>query len=301
MDNKPSKRPIDPALLAFIAVCIIWGSTYLAIRIGVTYMPPLLFAGMRFIIAGSLMFAYVFFRKLQWPTSKAEWRKQAIVGLFLLLGGNGFVVFAEQWITSGSASLLIATTPLFIALIEYFVPGRPRLDLMGWIGLIIGFLGVVYLIFGNQTVTGIDPLGGGLLLMASLLWAAGSVYSKSFKPTGAIYAGIGIQMLAGGTGQIITGILMGELPRFSLHPTGLLAMLYLIIFGSIIGYSSYIYLLQKWPAAKAGTYAYVNPLVAVILGSVILHEPFSITILISTSIILIGVYLVQRSKMKKAA
>jgi drug/metabolite transporter (DMT)-like permease len=299
METKQMKKSIDPALLAFIAVCIIWGSTYLAIRIGVTYMPPLLFAGIRFIISGTIMFGYVYFRKLEWPKDPKEWRKQAIVGLFLLLGGNGFVVFASQWVTSGSTSILIATTPLFMALIEYFIPNRPRLDLVGWIGLMIGFLGVIYLIFGKQQVTGIDPLGGGLILLASLCWAAGSVYSKSFKTTGSIYAGIGIQMLAGGTGQILTGLLTGEAARFTLHPSGLLAMLYLIVFGSIIGYSSYIYVLQKWPAAKAGTYAYVNPLVAVFLGFMILQEPFTITILISGAIILVGVYLVQRAKYQK--
>lgn len=292
------KIKIDSVVLAYLVVCLVWGSTYLAISIGVAHMPPLLFAGTRFIIASVLMFSFVAIKRYPWPTSPIEWRNQAIVGLLLLLGGNGFVVLAQQWISSGSASIMVATSPLFMALIEYFIPNRPRLDFSGWIGLFVGFMGVVYLVFSGKGDTGIDPLGGFFMVLAAFSWALGSTYSKGFKTTGSIYAGIGIQMLAGGCGQIIVGLTLGEASRFTLHPTGLMAMLYLILFGSIVGYSSYIYVLQKWPAAKAGSYAYINPLVAVLLGSLILNEPFTLNIVIGASIILLGVFLVQRSKTK---
>lgn len=302
MSNNPTPKvgrtDDQKALLAFIAVCILWGSTYLAIRIGVQHMPPMLFAGIRFIISGSLMFAYVIWRKLPLPQSSNEVIKQAIVGLFLLFGGNGLIVWAEQWVASGSTSLIVATVPLFMALIELLVPNRPRIDWLGWLGLFIGFAGVAYLILSEQQTTGVDLFGGTLVLLGALSWAFGSVYSKGFKTTGSIYAGIGVQMLAAGCALSLTGLSIGEAAHFQPNQTGLLAMLYLIVFGSIVGYSSYIYLLQKWPAAKAGTYAYINPVVAVFLGAVILGEPLSVNVAISTAIILSGVYLVQRSKMK---
>lgn len=286
------------ALAAYIAVCILWGSTYLAIRIGVAVMPPMLFAGIRFLIAGSILMAFVRFKKLSFPQTRKEIINQSIVGAFLLLGGNGLVVWAEQWISSGSASLIVAVCPLFMALIELFIPGRQRIDWKGWIGLLIGFSGVAYLVLGKSGATGIDLAGGAVMLAASLFWAFGSVYSKGFKTTGSIYAGIGVQMLAGGILLTFVGLVLGEASRFTLNPEGLMSMAYLIVFGSLIGYSSYIYLLQKWPAAKAGTYSYVNPIVAVLLGSLILGEPLTLEIFISAGIILLGVYVVQTSKIR---
>lgn len=283
-------------IAAYVAVCVLWGSTYLAIRIGVSDFPPELFAGIRFTITGILMLLFVKLRGLAFPENVATIRNQAIVGLFLLLGGNGLVVFAEQWVHSGVASLLVATVPLFMALIELFIPGRPRIDFKGWIGLLIGFAGVALLVFSNSHTGSVDIKGAALLMAASLCWAIGSVYSKSFKPTGSLFGNIGIQMLAGGLGLTTTGLLLGEASRLQFTPKAAWAMLYLIFFGSILGYSSYVYVLQKWPAAKAGTYAYVNPPVAVLLGAVVLGEPFSLSILTSTIVILLGVLMVQLSK-----
>lgn len=286
----------NKVVAAYLAVCILWGSTYLAIRIGVSDFPPELFAGIRFIIAGALMLLYTGFKGLALPKDINSIRNQAIVGSFLLLGGNGLVVFAEQWVNSGVASLLVATVPLFMALIELFIPGRPKMDFKGWIGLMIGFAGVALLVFSNSHTGSIDIKGAVLLMVASLSWAIGSVYSKSFKPTGSMFGNIGIQMLAGGIGLTITGLLLGEASHLQFSPKALGAMLYLILFGSMLGYSSYVYVLQKWPAAKAGTYAYVNPPVAVLLGTVVLDEPFSLSILASTVVILLGVLMVQLSK-----
>lgn len=290
------KNEESKVIAAYIAVCMLWGSTYLAIRIGVSAFPPELFGGVRFVIAGALMLLFARLRGLEFPTNMKSIRDQSIVGLFLLLGGNGLIVWAEQWVHSGVTSLLVATIPLFMAVIELFIPGRPRIDFKGWLGLIIGFSGVAILVLSNSGESSLDIKGAIAILLAAFLWATGSVYSKGFKPTGSVVSNIGIQMLAGGIGLLIVGISIGELSRVSLSAKGIAALLYLIVFGSWIGYSSYIYVLQKWPAAKAGTYAYVNPPVAFLLGALVLGEPFTITVLFSTVIILVGVLLVQLSK-----
>lgn len=290
------KNEESKVIAAYIAVCIIWGSTYLAIRIGVSAFPPELFAGIRFFIAGALMLLYARLKGLEFPSDIISIRNQSIVGLFLLLGGNGMVVWAEQFVHSGAASLIVATVPLFMAIIELFIPGRPRIAFKGWLGLLIGFSGVAMLVLKDSGGGSIDIKGAAALLLGSFLWAVGSVYSKGFKPTGSVVANIGIQMLAGGTGLLAAGMLLGELPQVSISAKGIGALLYLIVFGSWLGYSSYIYVLQKWPAAKAGTYAYVNPPVAVFLGALVLGEPFNLTVLFSTIVILAGVLLVQLSK-----
>jgi drug/metabolite transporter (DMT)-like permease len=284
--------------IAYLAVCILWGSTYLAIRIGVSEFPPALFAGIRFLVAGSLMLAYSVYKGLKLPKNFSETMRISVVGLFLLLGGNGCVVLAETRVNSGVASLLIATVPLFMALIELFLPGRPRLNLKGWLGLLIGFGGVALLAFPNSRGSSGSIFGMVLLLMGAFSWAMGSVYSKSFKATASIIPNIAIQMLAGGMGLFIVGTCFGELPKLHVTSKGIGAIVYLILFGSIIGYSCYVYILQKWPAAKAGTYAYVNPLVAVLLGALVLNEPLSIGVVMSTAVILGGVILVQTSKTK---
>lgn len=291
-----AKREETTVIMAYIAVCILWGSTYLAIRIGVSDFPPALFAGIRFLIAGSLVLLFAYFKGYKFPEDLIGVRRQAVVGLFLLLGGNGLVVWAEQWVYSGATALLLAAVPLFNAILERFLPNGPRIDLKGWLGLLLGFFGVALLVLKGSEMNIIDVSGGIILLMAALSWSLGSVYSKTFKSSGTTVANIGLQMLAGGIGLTIVGLLMGEAGNIHLSSKGLGALAYLIFFGSILGYSSYIYLLQRWPASKAGTYAYVNPVVGVILGAVVLGEPVSPNVFISAVIILGGVLLVQLSK-----
>jgi drug/metabolite transporter (DMT)-like permease len=287
------------AIMAYLAVCFFWGSTYLAIRIGVQDSPPLIFAGIRFIIAGSMMLGYCKLKGYGMPKEKADIINMAVVGLLMLLCGNGFVVYAEQWVSSGIASLMIATVPLFMAIIEFFFLRTVKMDLKSISGLLLGFGGVAYLILGNTDSVVIDLKGFVVLMLASLFWAAGSVYSKVIKFKGHIFANIGTQMLAGGVGLILVSLIKGEFTELHFTQNSLLALLYLIVFGSFVGYSSYIYILQKWSAAKAGTYAYVNPIVAIILGALLLHEPISISIVISMIIVITGIILVQSSKAEK--
>lgn len=283
-------------LFSYLAVCIFWGSTYLAIRIGVQDFPPMLFAGIRFLIAGGVMLGFAAVKRMAFPERLQDYRDFSIVGLFLLLGGNGLVVYAEQWVHSGITALLVATMPLFMALIEFFLSKDQRLSLKGWLGLLVGFGGVCWLVLSKDLSDAVDPVGAGLLLLACFLWAAGSVYSKKVKATGSVVSHIGIQMLAGGISLTAIGLATGEAGRIVLTARGLGSMAYLIVFGSIVGYSCFVYLLQKWPAARVGTYAYVNPVVAVLLGAVVLNEKLTPSVGVATVIILSGVLLVQTAK-----
>ena len=294
--NNIFKNEKARVLLAYIAVCILWGSTYLAIRIGVSDFPPTIFAGIRFLIAGSLMLVFAIFKGLKLPNKTSDVIKVSAVGLFLLLGGNGCVVWAETWVHSGMASLLIATVPLFMAIIELSLPGTSKIDLKEWLGLLVGFGGVSLLVFSNSTTGSIDLKGALVLLIGAFLWAIGSVYSKRFTASGGVISHIAVQMLAGGLGLMLTGTILGELTKIHFTSKSLGALTYLIFFGSIIGYSCYIYILKKWPTAKAGTYAYVNPPVAVLLGAIILGEQVSFKVILSAAIILFGVVLVQTSR-----
>lgn len=284
------------ALIAYLAVCFFWGSTYLAIRVGVQDSPPLLFAGIRFIIAGALMLGYCKLIGYRLPKEKADITNMAITGLLMLLCGNGLVVFAEQWVGSGIASLIIATVPLFMAIIEFLFLRTVKMDIKSISGLLLGFGGVAYLILGDADTSAIDLKGLAVLMFASLFWAAGSVYSKVIKFKGHIFANIGTQMLAGGAGLVLVSLIKGEFAELHFTQNSMLALLYLIVFGSFVGYSCYIYILQKWPAAKAGTYAYVNPIVAIILGALLLKEQISISVVISMVIVIVGIVLVQSSK-----
>jgi drug/metabolite transporter (DMT)-like permease len=286
------------ALLAYLAVCFFWGSTYLAIRVGVKDTPPLLFAGIRFIIAGSMMLGYCRLKGYGLPKERADIINMAIVGLLMLLCGNGLVVYAEQWVSSGIASLIIATVPLFMAIIEFFYLRNVKMDIKTISGLLLGFGGVAYLIMGDVSTAVVDLKGLVTLILASIFWAAGSVHSKAIQFKGHIFANIGTQMLAGGMGLVIVSLIKGELAELHFTQNSILALLYLIIFGSFVGYSSYIYILQKWPAAKAGTYAYVNPIVAIMLGALLLGEPITPSIVLSVIIVIFGIALVQSSKTK---
>ncbi len=287
-------------IAAYIVVCIVWGSTYLGIRIGVSGFPPGLFTGIRNLIAGAIVLIYARLKGLEFPRGREEIRRLATVGGFLLCGCQGLVSWAEQWVHSGIASLIMASAPLLVALIEILVLRESTLDIKGCIGLLIGFGGVATLVVSASGIGSVDLVGSLLLLIAATSWAVGSVYSKSFTASGSMITHIGIQMLAGGVGITVIGLLLGEAARVSFTLRSMLALGYLILFGSILGYSSYIYVLSKWPPTRAATYSYINPLVAVSLGYLILREPITVHTIISTLIILGGVIMVQVSQASRA-
>ena len=283
-------------IMAYLAVCIIWGSTYLGMRIAVSAFPPEIFGGIRFITAGAIMLLFAWIKGHTFPKNSKEVMKISLIGLMLIFGSNGTVMWVEQWVYSGITTLILATTPLFMALIEIFMPGENKVGFMGWVGLLIGFGGVVLLIFSGSGTGGVDVVGGANLLIAvALLWSIGSTYSKHLNPSCSIIPNIGIQMLVGGSAQLTLGIVIGEASKIHFNLKAVWVMAYLILVGSLVGYSCYVYMLQKWPAAKAGTYAYVNPVVAVVLGAVVLGEPVTPGIVLSMVIILGGVIMVQIS------
>ena len=262
------------ALIAYLLVCTVWGSTYLAIRVGVMHLPPMLFAGVRFVIAGALLAGIVLATGDRLPRSLRDWKVLAVTGLFLLLGGNAVVVWAEQHVESGAASVFIAAVPLWAAFFDALWPGGTTV--FTWrvgVGLALGFL-------GSAVLAGVTPgelmnadLSGPVALtLASASWALGTVYSKRNPTDTSPYAASAVQMLAGGVVITALGLALGETSQWRWSAAGMGALAYLVVFGSIVGFTAYAYALRHASATVVGTYAYVNPVVAVLLGWAILNE-----------------------------
>lgn len=285
------------ALVAYLLVCVIWGSTYLAIRVGVTVLPPFLFAGVRFAIAGALLLAVALAAGDTLPRRVAEWRTEAIVGVLLLAGGNAFVVWAEQYTPSGIASIFVVTVALWMAFFDAVIPGGK--GELGWrvvAGLLLGFLGSTLLVGANPAqILHADLRGPIALTCASASWSLGSVYGKRHRVETSPYVGAALQMLAGGGAVILLGSAFGEWSRWHMSPKGAWALAYLVLCGSLIGYSAYSYALHHASATIVGTYAYVNPVIAVVLGALVLAEPVSARTLVAMALILGAVVWIQLS------
>jgi len=288
--DPPLGKPGIPSSLfiwsAMISVYAVWGSTYLAIRLAVETMPPFLMAGVRFLIAGSAL--YLVRRGLgDARPSLIQWRSATVIGLFLLVGGNGGVVWAEQWVPSGIAALLVGTAPLWMILMDMLHPGGRGATRWAMLGVGIGFIGIVILIDPLQSVSAeetIDPVGAGVLVLASFFWSIGSLYSRNAPLPSSPLLGTGMEMFAGGLGLLLLGILTGELGRLSLlsiSRSSWLAWLYLLVFGSWIGFTAYTWLLRSAPTPLVSTYAYVNPVVAVLLGYFFASEPLTLDTVIA--------------------
>ena len=283
------------AYLAWITICIVWGTTYLAIRVGVADLPPMLFAGLRWIIAGVLMTILLNLRHYKLPPLK-DLKHLAIVGILLLGIANGLVVVAEQWLPSGLTALILSTLPFWVVGIEYFLPNRPKINLFIIAGLLLGTSGVV-LIFARDLNIALDLnilLGGLCLLGAVIAWSAGSIYWKYKKSDVRPMMGASLQMLIAGILQTALGLILGEHNSFHLTQNGVFALGYLIVFGSILGYASYIYSITNLPLSLVSTYAYINPIIAILLGWYFLNEPLTITVFIAAVLILLGVAFVKR-------
>lgn len=286
-------------IAAFAAIYIIWGSTYLGIAIAIETMPPYLMAAARFLIGGTLMMGWAFLRGAR-KIELVHWRTALIIGGLLLLGGNGTVTWAEQRLPSGLTALLVATVPLWVAVMNWLRPGGVRPGGIVIVGLALGLAGIAALV-GPANILGqgegIDLIGVGALMIATLAWAAGSLYSRSQHarlPEDAILS-TGMEMLAGGVLLSLMGIITGEPARLDLagiSMRSLIAFLYLVVFGSIVAFTAYIWLLRNVPPARAATYAYVNPVVAVLLGWLINGEELTRNMLIATPLIVVAVVLI---------
>src|SRR6266487_3015735 len=290
--------------LAFLSIYTIWGSTYLAIRFASETFPPFLMAAIRFLIAGSVLYAWTRFRGAPRPT-RANWKAATIVGGLLLLGGNGGVVKAEQVFPSGLTAVLITTVPIWMALVELLRKDRIVPTLHVVLGLILGFGGVVLLVGPGDLAGsgGLNPLWAGVLIFASLSWAIGSVYSrKAFLPRTPLL-GSGMEMLTGGALLLVASLVSLEWVGFqpsNLSVLSLVSFIYLVVFGSLLGFSSYVWLLTKTTTARVSTYAYVNPVVAVFLGYFLAGEQLTLRTLLASSVIVIAVVVITTFKSRQA-
>lgn len=301
----PSSAPARSALIAaFAAIYLIWGSTYLTIRIAVETLPPFLMAATRFLTAGAVLFVLLRWRGAAWPTWQ-QWRDNTLAGTFLLLGGNGLVSWAEQFIPSGVTALLIGACPVFIVLIEWAWPGGHRPTLLTFVGLALGFAGVTWLAapWENAAQGGLPALPLLALVGSMLAWSFGSIYSRHLRQPAPPFVAAAVQMLGGGAALLIAAVLQGDFARFA--PTAVssrswLALSYLIVIGSLVGFSTYVWLIKNSTPARVSTYAYVNPIVAVFLGWVILREPISSRTIIAAGVIVAAVVIITTQKARVA-
>jgi drug/metabolite transporter (DMT)-like permease len=276
-----------PVAVALGTVYVVWGSTYLAIAYVVETLPPFLAAGARFLLAGGVLLAVIVARdgwrrragtgRLTWPRA-VEWRTAIIVGALLLLGGNGMVMVAEQTVPSGIAAVIIATVPIWMSVFDALLTRRaPSLLAVG--GLLVGLAGVAILLLPSEGIDSIDPLGVGALVLATISWAAGSLYARRGPlPRNQLLA-TGMEQFAGGVSLFVVALAVGEVWRIdpgSVSTESLLALAYLVVFGSLVAFTAYVWLLNHVAVTTVATYAYVNPIVAVALGMLFRSEELSL-------------------------
>ena len=301
LDSEPgtaSPAARTPLLLfaAFAAVYLIWGSTYFAIRVGLETFPPLLLAGTRHLLTGLVLYPVLRWKTGIRPTA-AQWRSAALTGCLLLFVGNGGVCWAEQTVPSGITALLVATVSLWLVLVEWLRPGGTRPGARVVAGLVMGFAGLALLV-GPAHLGGSERVhlgGAAILVLASLSWACGSLYSKHSAHPASPFLGVAMQSLSGGAALWIAGLLLGE--SRALHLAGIslrsgVALGYLTVFGSGIGFTAYLYLLKKTTPSRVGTYAFVNPVVALLLGWVFAGEAVTLRTWLAAAVILTAVILV---------
>lgn len=292
-------------VLAFAGIYLIWGSTYLGIRVAVETMPPFLMAGTRFLLAGLLLFAFLKLRSAAWPT-RLQWRANVVIGIFLLLGGNGLVVWAEQVIPSGITALLIGVTPLFMVLTEWAWPGGVRPAPPTMFALLLGFGGVTWLAapWENAAHGGLHPSGIVAILIACVSWSIGSIYSRHAKHGADPFLASAIQMIGGGAALLVAAIFHHDFTRLDLGqitPKAWGAFAYLVCAGSLVGFSTFVWLMKHSTPARVSTYAYVNPVVAVFLGWWLLDEPIGPRTLVASAIIVTAVAIITVQKSRAPA
>lgn len=286
---------------ALITLYIVWGSTYLAIRVAGETIPPFLMAGTRFLLSGLILFIWRRAAGDPLPTL-SQWRSALIIGLLLLMAGNGVLSWAEQRVPSGLASLIIATIPLWMVILNWLIGQGPRPDARVAIGLMVGFAGVLYLFSGSGSSTAVDSaffIGFGACLLAAITWSFGSIYSHRADKPKSVLMGTGIEMLGGALGLFIAGLLAGEWQQLDIahiKPESITGLVYLVLVGSLVGFVSYAWLLRNAPISLVATYAYVNPVVAIALGAWLGQESVGNGMAVASAGILGSVILISSSK-----
>ena len=293
-------------IVAFAALYLIWGSTYLGIRFAIETIPPFLMAGTRFLIAGLIMYAIAWSQGIV-KSSWANWRTSLIIGACLLLGGNGGVTISEKYIGSGLAAVIVAIVPIYIVLLGWASGMAQRPTAAVWVGLVGGFIGVGILLGPSLRFSSNDEhgpaIGMSILLVSSFLWSAGSLYSRAAKHAASPFLTAAQQMICGGILLLLTGALTGEMRRFHPGSVSILSVAsfaYLIIIGAVVGYTAYIWLLRHCDPAKVATYAYVNPIVAVLLGAAFAGETLTMRTLVAAALIIGSVAMVITTQQLRA-
>jgi len=300
--NSPAER--RHALLVglnFAAVYVLWGSTYMAIRAGVRDLPPALMAGSRFLTAGAILLVFLLVRRVPLPP-RAMLGPVALTGLLLLFGGNLLVTMAEITVPSGMAAVIVANLPFFMVVFEALRRGGERINALGLLGIVVGFAGMLILTWPKIRFLPARGLGGmkgeAMLLGANLCWTVGSIYSKHRVRDVAPLMAVALEMLIAGLALVALGLLLGEASRFHPTPRAVLAVAWLVVAGSLFGYSAYMWLLSHVPAVKVSTYAYVNPVIAIGLGALFLGEPIDGHMIVGTLVILGGVAAVDLARVR---
>jgi len=296
--QRPSRFAV---VFAFGLVYFFWGSTYLAIDIAVERIPPALMCGIRFLIAGVFMLAFCGLRGKRILYNARQLAEMAVIGILLLMGGNLTLSFAEQHVASGLAALIIAITPLWFLVLDTLLLGDHHVSTRGKLGLAVGVVGLVVLLWPQLTATtsfGHTELWSSLSLIGgSFSWALGSVLAKKWKsPDVDVFSAMAWEMTAAGLANLLFAAVAGDFSHALWTPRGVGATLYLVVCGSWIGYTAYIWLLGHVPTSKVSTYAYVNPVVAVFLGWLVLHEPIDVYILSGSAVVIASVILVTSAQ-----
>jgi drug/metabolite transporter (DMT)-like permease len=296
-------RPAWKTLLAFAMIYFVWGSTFLAIRVGVREVPPFLLAAMRFLIAGLVLYAWMFAQGERSPSGR-QWMSAFLLAVLIFVLDYGLLFWAEQRVPSGIAAVMMSTIPVFIALLEIIILRTQRLTLNLGFALLIGIAGVAVLMSRSLNLGGapIDGAGAGALIVAAMSWSLSSVLTRKLRLPSSKVMSSGAQMLAGGVLLTFTAAALGEFRNF--HPSAVsrgawLSLLYLIVAGSIIAFTAYVWLIHHESPTKVGTYAYVNPVVAVLLGYFLGGEALSMRTLLGTLFVLISVVVITTTRVKK--
>ncbi|MHB1021332.1 MAG: EamA family transporter [Acidobacteriaceae bacterium] len=298
--SSPHSVPRFQIVIAFLCVYIFWGATYTAASVGVQLVPAFLLAGVRMVIGSSVLLTYCHLRGYQLIWDRRTMARVALVGVLLLCGGNVGLVWAERYIPSGFAALVLAVIPLYVALAESLLPNGERLQARGVIGIVIGFFGLGVLVWPKirHGLRGerIEIIAIGVLLLGATSWAAGSILARRFKFPMHPLVAAGWEMVAASTANLTLGTLTSQWHHAVWNWQSWGAISYLVIFGSLGGFTAYIWLISHVPVAKVATYAYVNPIVAVILGAVVLHERLEGPEYIGMVVVLVAVALVTSSQ-----
>ena len=297
------KAPLGLILAAFAVVYLVWGSTYLAIAYLVESMPPLLAAGARFVLAGVILFSFLQWR---WPTATTfkQWRAAALIGTLLLLGGNGIVCIAQQFVPSGITALIIGSAPLWFTSLDALFYKGPRPTFRILLGLAIGSLGVFFLVQSTKKM-GLQAEAfwpAASLIAACFFWALGSLHSRKAGLPASPFLSTAMQMICGGLSQLLVGLLMGEASKVNLAAfttNSWIAWGYLVTFGSLLSFTCYVWLLSVATPTQVSTYAYVNPVIALILGVLVRNEPLTKTALLAAGMIIFAVILITTAKRAK--